>query len=159
MPAHETLCRAAAAVETELHAIGRQIPLARRLMTVPGVGTMVALSFIATIDDTDRFRRASDVGAFVPDGSGSGVVLTTDGLLVTNNHVVEDALQERVVFADGRTYDAEVVGDDPLTDLAVLRIHADGLTPATFTDLSINQAGTGYSLTFSAVNLTSATST
>jgi transposase len=65
VPAHETLCRAAAAVETELHAIGRQIPLARRLMTVPGVGTMVALSFIATIDDTDRFRRASDVGAFL----------------------------------------------------------------------------------------------
>jgi transposase len=65
VPAHETLCRAAAAVETQLHAIGRQIPLARRLMTVPGVGTMVALSFIATIDDTGRFRRASDVGAFL----------------------------------------------------------------------------------------------
>ena len=63
-PAHETLCRAAAAVEAELHEIGRQIPLARRLMTVPGVGTMVALSFIASVDDTDRFRRSSDVGAF-----------------------------------------------------------------------------------------------
>jgi putative serine protease PepD len=73
--------------------------------------------------------RAGDVGAFVPDGSGSGVVLSSDGLLVTNNHVVEGAEQERVIFADGRTYPAEIVGVDALTDLAVLRIDATGLTP------------------------------
>jgi len=72
--------------------------------------------------------RSSDVGAFVADGSGSGVVLSSDGLLITNHHVVDDAQQVHVIFADGRTYDAEIVGVDERTDLAVLRIAADGLT-------------------------------
>ena len=72
--------------------------------------------------------RSSDVGAFVPDGSGSGVVLSTDGLLITNQHVVDGALQVKVVFADGRAYDAEILGTDALTDLAILRIEAEGLT-------------------------------
>ena len=71
----------------------------------------------------------SDVGTFVADGSGSGVVISSaEGLLITNEHVVEDAQQVRVVFADGRTYRAEILGVDALTDLAVLRIEADGLT-------------------------------
>ncbi|MCB2223979.1 MAG: S1C family serine protease [Actinobacteria bacterium] len=73
--------------------------------------------------------RSSDVGTFVPDGSGSGVVLSDDGLLITNNHVVEGSQQVRVIFADGRAYDAEVVGTDALSDVAVLRIDADGLVP------------------------------
>lgn len=72
--------------------------------------------------------RSSDVGAFIPDGSGSGVVLSTDGLLITNQHVVEGALQVKAVFADGRAYDAEILGTDALTDLAILRIEAQGLT-------------------------------
>ncbi len=64
-PAHQTLCIAASAIEDELRAIGKESPLARRLMTVPGVGPLVALGFIATIDKARRFRRASDVGAFL----------------------------------------------------------------------------------------------
>ena len=73
--------------------------------------------------------RASTVGDFVAEASGSGVVLRADGLLVTNEHVVDAAGQVRVIFADGRTYPAEVVGQDATTDLAVLRIAAAGLTP------------------------------
>ena len=76
--------------------------------------------------------RASSVGEFVAEGSGSGVVLSADGLLVTNQHVVEGAGQVRVIFAGGRTYPAELAGQDPATDLAVLRIAATGLTPITF---------------------------
>lgn len=76
--------------------------------------------------------RASTVGEFVPEGSGSGVVLDADGLLVTNNHVVEGAGQVRVIFAGGRTYSAEIAGRDPATDLALLRISATGLTPIVF---------------------------
>lgn len=73
--------------------------------------------------------RSGDTGAFVAEGSGSGVVLTADGLLITNEHVIEDAGQVRVTFADGRTYEAIVVGADALSDLAVLRIEAAGLIP------------------------------
>ena len=64
-PAHKALCAATAAIEEELRAIAKESPLARRLMTVPGVGALVALGFIATVDDASRFRKASDVGAFL----------------------------------------------------------------------------------------------
>jgi putative serine protease PepD len=65
-------------------------------------------------------------------GSGSGVVLTEDGYIVTNHHVIEDIDLARVVFQDGRTYSAEIVGSDARTDLAVLDIDTDGLTPIEF---------------------------
>ena len=60
---HDTACAEAATIEEELQAIARD--LARRLMTVPGVGPMVALNFIATIDDAKRFAKATDVGAYL----------------------------------------------------------------------------------------------
>jgi S1-C subfamily serine protease len=59
--------------------------------------------------------------------SGSGVVLSADGLIITNDHVIEEAEQIRVIFQDGRIYDAEIIGADPLTDLAVLEIDATNL--------------------------------
>jgi putative serine protease PepD len=66
---------------------------------------------------------------FVPSGSGSGVVYDRAGHLVTNAHVVSGGQQFRVVFADGRSYMATLVGADAHTDVAVLRIDAIGLTP------------------------------
>jgi len=61
--------------------------------------------------------------------SGSGVVYTADGYVLTNNHVVEGAGFVRVILADGRVYQADVVGTDALTDLAVISIDAPGLQP------------------------------
>ncbi|MEM9560881.1 MAG: trypsin-like peptidase domain-containing protein [Planctomycetota bacterium] len=68
----------------------------------------------------------------VPSGLGSGVVLSNDGYVLTNNHVIEDAQTLRAQLADGRVYDAEVVGREPDVDLAVLKIDATDLTPARF---------------------------
>ncbi len=65
---------------------------------------------------------------FLTSGSGSGVVIDPAGTLVTNEHVVGGAGAVRVIFADGRSYDAEVVGTDSITDLAVITIDAVGLT-------------------------------
>ena len=66
--------------------------------------------------------------SFTPTGSGSGVVIDADGTLVTNEHVVGGAAAVRVIFANGKSYQAEVVGTDSITDLAVIRIDAVGLT-------------------------------
>jgi serine protease Do len=63
-------------------------------------------------------------------GSGSGVVVRSDGYILTNNHVVRDADKIRVTLEDGRAFDAEVVGTDPKSDVAVIKIKADGLDPA-----------------------------
>ncbi|MBL1280392.1 MAG: Do family serine endopeptidase [Fluviicola sp.] len=60
-------------------------------------------------------------------GSGSGVIIAEDGYIVTNNHVIEDAKTIEVILNDNRKYDAVVIGTDPSTDLAVLKIKEKGL--------------------------------
>ena len=62
---HEVVCAEAAAIEDELMVLARDSELARRLMTVPGVGPIVSLNFIAAVDDVGRFARATDVGAYL----------------------------------------------------------------------------------------------
>lgn len=63
------------------------------------------------------------------EGAGSGVIVTGDGYIVTNNHVIEDATEVHVILNDNRKYTAKVVGADPSTDIAVLKIDASGLQP------------------------------
>lgn len=63
-------------------------------------------------------------------GGGSGIIISKDGYILTNNHVVEDAKDIRVVLHDKKEYDATTVGTDPLTDLAVIKINAEDLPAA-----------------------------
>lgn len=67
-------------------------------------------------------------------GQGSGVIVDSAGYVLTNNHVVANATEIQVVLSDGRTVDARIVGLDPLTDLAVLKVNADKLIPAEWGD-------------------------
>ncbi len=74
-------------------------------------------------------------------GLGSGVIISPDGYIVTNNHVVRDADEINVTLSDKRTLEAEVVGTDAKTDLAVLKIDASDLLPAPLGDSDAAEVG------------------
>lgn len=78
---------------------------------------------------TDNF-----FGQFVSEGAGSGVIVTQDGYIVTNNHVINNASKITVILKNQKTYDADLIGTDSKTDVAVLKIDENGLQPAIFGD-------------------------
>ncbi|HXB94678.1 MAG TPA: trypsin-like peptidase domain-containing protein [Puia sp.] len=73
--------------------------------------------------------------------SGSGFIISSDGFVVTNNHVIENAREIRVSLADGRTVNAELKGADPSTDIAVVKIDVTGLKVLSFADSEALQPG------------------
>ena len=73
--------------------------------------------------------------------AGSGVIIDTEGHIVTNNHVVQDATSITVSLTDGRSFDATIVGTDPSSDLAVIKIDGDNLPTALFGNSSALRVG------------------
>ena len=65
-------------------------------------------------------------------GGGSGVVINEKGLIITNHHVIDDATDVRVIFEDGRMYEATIIGSDKLTDIGVVKIENENLIPINF---------------------------
>src|SRR5690606_9585161 len=87
----------------------------------------------------DVYRKAN--GRFVPAGAGSGFIFSSDGLLFTNSHVVDRADRIMVGLLNENEIEATVVGKDPDTDLAILKIYADGYSVAKLGDASQLQIG------------------
>ncbi len=79
-------------------------------------------------DEHSKGRRNNTPRKF--EGEGSGILVTADGYILTNNHVVENADKITVRFKDGREFQGEVKGTDPESDVAVIKIPATGLKPA-----------------------------
>lgn len=75
------------------------------------------------------------------EGYGSGFVISTDGLIVTNNHVIEKAISIQVGFADGMESKASLVGTDPSSDIAILKVFDGDLKPLTFANSDLLEPG------------------
>ena len=73
-------------------------------------------------------------GALLEHPLGSGVIVSPDGYILTNNHVLKNAKEIQVTLSDGRTFTAKVVGTDPRTDIALIRVQADNLPALTLAD-------------------------
>jgi S1-C subfamily serine protease len=97
-------------------------------------GALLDAYSAVVVDAVDRIGPAvahlEVDGAGGRKGTGSGFAFTPDGLLLTNSHVVHRARHVRVTFADGASFSATPVGDDPDTDIAVVRVSASGLPAA-----------------------------
>ena len=121
--------------------------------TITGVVGQVAEAVVhiqvnKPVNDRKSDGRPRQRGADGPAGesrlmpaSGSGFIISTDGFVVTNNHVIENAQDIRVSLADGRTVAAELKGADPSTDIAVLKIDVTGLKVLSFADSEALQPG------------------
>lgn len=90
---------------------------------------------------TETKQVSSWFQEYVTEGAGSGVILTEDGYIVTNHHVIDGASTIKVRLSNGQTYPAVLTGTDEKTDLAVLKISALGLTAAKLADSSAVRVG------------------
>jgi Do/DeqQ family serine protease len=95
--------------------------------SVVHIKTKVVRSGVSSANPFYQFFFDRGMQPQVQQGSGSGVIISGDGYILTNNHVVNDADEVEVVLDDQRSYNAQVLGTDPNTDLALLKIDEEGL--------------------------------
>lgn len=100
---------------------------------VIGVAEKVSPS-VVNIDVRQRLKGRRTAGPQEVSGNGSGFVFTPDGFILTNSHVVHQASKIDVALSDGRRFEAQLIGSDPDTDLAVIRINASNLVSAKLGD-------------------------
>ncbi len=92
------------------------------------IASMVAKAKQAVVAiDVEASNINKGFGSDVLKGSGSGVIISNDGYIITNNHVIEDANSIKVYLANGKDYLAKLIGTDPKTDVALLKIEATNL--------------------------------
>lgn len=108
-------------------------------LSVEAIAALVENSVVEIT--TEAIVSGSFMQQYVSEGAGSGVIFTTDGYIVTNNHVIEGATNITVRLKNGDSYEAELVGADAKTDLAVIKIKASGLKPAAFGKSSVLKVG------------------
>ena len=105
-----------------------------QIMTAPEVAAAVRQSVVEI--KTETVRTGAWTGTYVSEGAGSGVIISEDGYIITNNHVINDASSIAVRLVDGREFPASLIAADQRTDIAVIRISATGLQPIVFGDSS-----------------------
>src|SRR3982750_4758321 len=101
--------------------------------TITGVVGEIAQSVVHIQVQKKQIDRRSGEER-IQQGSGSGFIISSDGYVVTNNHVIENAIDIKVNFSDGRIEKAELKGADPSTDVAVIRTYGLGQKAISFAD-------------------------
>lgn len=101
-------------------------------MNIPSVAALTQNSVVEI--RTESVSNSLFLRQFVTEGAGSGVIISEDGYIVTNNHVIEDARSILVALHDGTTYEAQLIASDSKMDIGVIKIEASGLTPAILGD-------------------------
>lgn len=86
--------------------------------------------------ETEVQGRSMFYGNYTATGGGSGIIISSDGYILTNNHVIEGSKSIKIRLHDGTEYDAKVVGSDATTDVGVLKVEAQGLKPVVIGDSS-----------------------
>ncbi|MDR1321309.1 MAG: trypsin-like peptidase domain-containing protein [Gracilibacteraceae bacterium] len=108
-------------------------------LTVPEIAAKNAAVIVEI--NTETMAMGGWIGQYISEGAGSGVIISADGYIATNNHVAANANKITVRLSDGQTYEARLISSDQNTDIAVLKIEATGLTPAVFGDSSQLRVG------------------
>jgi serine protease Do len=90
---------------------------------------------------TESLVNSGRLSQFIETGGGSGVIVSSDGYIATNNHVVDGASNITVRLSDGKTFNAAITGVDPKTDLAVIKIDQTNLVPVVFGDSAAIKVG------------------
>ncbi len=109
---------------------------AKVIPAVVSIASTVMVRDQAMSDEALPFGLFKDPPARRQYGQGSGVIVSADGYIITNNHVVADAVDVEVILADRRQYKGRVVATDPKTDVAVVKIHANNLPTVAWGDSS-----------------------
>ena len=109
--------------------------------TLPNFPPVIATAMPSVVAVTTEMVITSVFGQQTQIARGSGVIIDDEGYIVTNNHVVENSKSIQVELTDGRTFPAEIVGTDDLTDFAVLKIAAKNLPYAHWGDSDLLSAG------------------
>ena len=133
--------RSATAPSQGLASVNGQSSVPGALQALPSISAVVdrVRPWVASITVESLVRGL--FYDFTDEGAGSGLVVRPDGYVVTNFHVVEGVRDIKVHLPNGDTYDARIVGGDAVTDIAVLKIDAQGLPTATFADSDVLKVG------------------
>ena len=131
-------------IQVSLSGLAQNIDLTNDNAKVEEISAPASSAKAAGTDLTEHFKRLKNSVVTVrsESGHGTGFIVDTKGLILTNQHVVANAQKVVVTLADGTDLPARVLGEDPLTDIAVLRVDRKGLptvTPGRSTDLMIGE--------------------
>jgi len=130
-------------LRAEYEATGEQLKQVsiEGLSTVSQIVSRRVLPSVVHITTSDQLQAFGLPGKKITTGHGSGVIVDSSGLILTNSHVLEEGQIINVYLADERSCVAELLGSDPLTDLAVLKINAEELLPISWGDSDFAEVG------------------